>query len=197
MEEPEKHIKFILATTETHKVPDTIISRSQRYDFKNISIQDIKNRLIFIAKEENIDIDEDSLNYIAKTSAWWLRDAISLFEQLVVDNKIIYKNITYNLWLVEEELFEIFLDKLLKKDSSIVKDFDDLINSWKNIKLFFKELIFFIKDKMLVLISENKGVSDVLRVLDVLNETYSKTKNSMDENTSFLIGLVKIIDDSK
>jgi DNA polymerase-3 subunit gamma/tau len=68
LEEPPSFVKFILATTETHKVPDTIISRCQRYDMKSISITDIKNRLIFVASEEKIDIDKESLDYIAINS---------------------------------------------------------------------------------------------------------------------------------
>jgi DNA polymerase III subunit gamma/tau len=68
LEEPPSHVKFILATTETHKVPETIISRCQRYDFKRISAEDIKNRLLYIAKEESVNIDEKSLNYIVKNS---------------------------------------------------------------------------------------------------------------------------------
>jgi DNA polymerase-3 subunit gamma/tau len=68
LEEPPSHVKFILATTETHKVPDTIISRCQRYDFKRISANDITNRLNFIAQEEKVTIDEKSLNYIVQNS---------------------------------------------------------------------------------------------------------------------------------
>jgi DNA polymerase-3 subunit gamma/tau len=68
LEEPPSHVKFILATTETHKVPDTIISRCQRYDFKRISDVDIKTRLEFIALKEGIEVDEQSYNYIIKNS---------------------------------------------------------------------------------------------------------------------------------
>ncbi|MBT3729175.1 hypothetical protein HOB94_04150 [bacterium] len=69
LEEPPKHVKFILATTETHKVPETIISRCQRYDFKRISDTDINDRLLHIAKEEKIKTDEKSINYIVKHSS--------------------------------------------------------------------------------------------------------------------------------
>jgi DNA polymerase III subunit gamma/tau len=69
LEEPPKHVKFILATTETHKVPETIISRCQRYDFKRISDIDIKNRLKYIAESEEIKIDDKSIEYIIKNSS--------------------------------------------------------------------------------------------------------------------------------
>jgi len=68
LEEPPEHVKFILATTETHKVPETIISRCQRYDFKRINDIDLKNRLIYISSKENILVDDKSYNYIIKNS---------------------------------------------------------------------------------------------------------------------------------
>ena len=81
LEEPPKHVKFILATTEIHKIPDTIISRSQRYDFKRIKNDDIVERLHFIAQAEKIEVEESALELIAKLAKWGLRDAITLFEQ--------------------------------------------------------------------------------------------------------------------
>ena len=138
LEEPPAHVKFILATTETHKVPDTIISRCQRYDFKRISSTDISNRLKFIATEEQVSIDDKSLDYIVKNSWGWLRNAISLFEQLISDSEINYNNVVEKLWIVDEDILENFLNKLLKKDTSIIQDFDELVWDWKNIKLFFK-----------------------------------------------------------
>jgi len=66
LEEPPKHVKFILATTEIHKIPDTIISRSQRYDFKRIKNEDIIERLHFIAHEEKIQVEESALELIAR-----------------------------------------------------------------------------------------------------------------------------------
>jgi len=193
LEEPPVYVKFILATTETHKVPETIISRCQRYDFKNISETDLKSRLEFIASEENIKIDEKSLNYIVKNSAWGLRNAISTFEQLIINNQINYENLIENLWIVNEDKLENFLEKLINNDNSITDDFEELVSSWKNIKLFFKELIFYTKQKTIEKIKENKDISKYIQILDILDETYSKTKNSLDENTTLLIGILKII----
>ena len=133
LEEPPKHVKFILATTETHKVPETIISRCQRYDFKRIDNDSIRERLLFIAKSEDIKIDEDSLNYIISSSNWGLRNAISLFEQLIEDKKINYQKIVEKLWISSLEERQNFIEKLKNKDLSIIDDFDKIIDSWKNL----------------------------------------------------------------
>ena len=193
LEEPPSHVKFILATTETHKVPETIISRCQRYDFKRISAEDIKNRLLYIAKEESVNIDEKSLNYIVKNSGWGLRNAISLFEQLINDWEINYDQIVEKLWIVDDEILSNFLAKLLSQDTTIVTDFDELIDSGKNVKLFFKELIFYTKNKTLLELKNNSNISSYISLLEILDETYSKTKVSLDENTTFVIWILKIV----
>ena len=91
LEEPPKHVKFILATTEINKVPDTILSRCQRYDFKNFTDEEIQWRLEYIASLESIQVDEESYKYIVKRSEGGMRNAVSLFEQLISENKISFK----------------------------------------------------------------------------------------------------------
>lgn len=193
LEEPPKHVKFILATTETHKVPETIISRCQRYDFKRINNEDIKKRLLFIASSENIEIDEESLEYIISSSNWWLRNAISLFEQLIEDSKIIFTRITEKLWISSKQELENFISKLQNFDVSVIDDFENIVWSWKNIKLFFKEIIFKIKDKIIEEIKAGNDISALVKVFEILDETYTKTKNSLDENTTFLVWILKIV----
>ena len=112
---------------------------------------------------------------------------------MIVDGAIKYENIIDNLWIVWSEELENFLNKLLSKDKDIIKDFDFLIQEGKNIKLFFKEFIFFAKQRALLDITEWKEIDDIVYIMDVLDETYSKTKNSLDENTTFLIWLLKLL----
>lgn len=193
LEEPPKYLKFILATTETHKVPDTIISRCQRYDFKSISKEDIKNRLEFISKKEDIKIDKNSLNYIINNSWWALRNAINIFEQFIDNWEINYEKISSTLWLVKDEELKNFLDKLLKKDKKIIDNYEELIKNWKNIKLFSKELLFYIKDNIIKDLKEDKNIDNKLFIIDILDETISKMKNSIDENITFTIWILKII----
>lgn len=193
LEEPPNHVKFILATTETHKVPETIISRCQRFDFKKITDKDIENRLKFIAENENLEIDKNALSYIVKNSWGWLRNAISLFEQYIVDWKVVYENIKKNLWLVWEDIIKKFYELLLTWNNSVIWEFDKLIDTWINIKLFFKELFFYIKNDSIEKINKWVNINNELFILDNIDETFIKVKNSQDENTTFLISLLKIL----
>lgn len=193
LEEPPSHVKFILATTETHKVPETIISRCQRFDFKRISNTDIKERLEFIAKNENIQYDIESLEYIINNSWGWLRNAISLFEQYIINWEIKYENITKNLWLISQDEVKNFYNLLLEWNNNIVQEFDKLIDSWINIKLFFKDLFFVIKNDSIIKSSKWLNINLELFILEVLDELFIKVKNSYDENTTFLIWILKIL----
>lgn len=192
LEEPPKHVKFILATTETHKVPDTILSRCQRYDFKRISDNDIKNRLWFISTSEWISIDEDSLNYIVKNSWGWLRNAISLFEQLIDDNSISFESVKTKLGISDSWDIEKVFESLLIKDNNVIKNIEDIINKWINFKIFTKDLLFYAKTYICNNIgSENNHL--VLNIMDELNTAYINSKDSIDENTTLLIWYLKII----
>jgi DNA polymerase-3 subunit gamma/tau len=97
LEEPPRHVKFILATTEIHKVPDTILSRCQRYDFKNFSNSEIKGRLEYIADQEKVTVDNESYDYIVKNAEGGMRNAVSLFEQLISSGNISYAYIVETL----------------------------------------------------------------------------------------------------
>lgn len=193
LEEPPNHVKFILATTEIQKVPDTILSRCQRYDFKNITDQDIKSRLLYVAEKESIKIDEDSLWYIANNAQWWLRNALNLFEQLIIWNEIRYSDIINNLWITQWEKIDIFIDKLREKDTSLIDDFEDIISSWKNLRLFLKDLIYKLREKIIQEVKAWKQIHELLDILSLLDETYTKTKQSFDEEITFLTGILKII----
>jgi len=107
LEEPPPYVIFIFATTEIHKVPLTILSRCQRFDFRRISIEEIMDRLRFIAKEEKIVIDDDALLIIAKRGDGSMRDAQSIFDQVVsfCGTKIAAQEILSMLNIVDEEMF--------------------------------------------------------------------------------------------
>lgn len=192
LEEPPSHVKFILATTETHKVPDTIISRCQRYDFKSITSQDIQARLKFIAKKEWITIDQASLEYISRSSKWGLRNAISLFEQLVDDSEIVYDTVEQKLWLTDSDILEKIYSQMLEWDTHCITELHTLASEGKNISVFFTELLSYAKDQLL----ENLGADNLslrIYIVDILNDWVGQLKYSFDPEIPVIVMMTKII----
>lgn len=111
LEEPPEHVIFILATTELHKIPETIISRTQRFDFRKIAESDIKDRLKYVAEKEGIQAEDGAISLLAKLAKGGLRDALSLFEQYTVGSTLSLEFLEQNLSLIREEI----LDELFKK----------------------------------------------------------------------------------
>ena len=176
LEEPPEHVKFILATTEIHKVPETILSRCQRYDFRNHTDEDVKNRLEYIAKEEGVSVDDESYNYIVKSAGGGLRNAISLFEQLIVDNTISYEAIVATLWIASQDERESFMKKLLASDATALDDFTALISQGRNLKNFFIEILSDMQNLSIQNLQSGKDISLELRIMDILQDTLMKTK---------------------
>ena len=106
LEEPPEHIIFILATTEIHKVPDTILSRVLRFDLRKIAHTDVVTHLQMIADNEGIKAEPEALDVLARAAAGGMRDAISLFEQYVIAGKLTFETVKQHLHLVEEQLLD-------------------------------------------------------------------------------------------
>lgn len=115
LEEPPAYAKFILATTEKHKIPATIISRCQIFDFRRINKDDIAKHLEYIAQQENISYDIEALHLIAQKADGGLRDALSMFDQLVsfTSAQLSYKNIIENLNILDYEYYFTLVDNFL------------------------------------------------------------------------------------
>lgn len=123
LEEPPKHVIFILATTEAHKIPETIISRTQRYSFKLAALFEVKELLSDIAKKEEIDIDEDSLQLIAEHSEGSLRDSLSLLDQIRHSGiKINSDIVRQNLGLPSKELVTRLLQALKGEPADLINE---------------------------------------------------------------------------
>jgi DNA polymerase-3 subunit gamma/tau len=132
LEEPPKHAIFILATTEKHKIIPTILSRCQIFDFNRIQIEDIANHLAFIAKNENITADIDALQIIAQKADGALRDACSIFDQLVsfAGNTITYKAVIENLNILDYDYYFKVTDAILEENiSSALLVFNEILNN--------------------------------------------------------------------
>jgi len=132
LEEPPAYAKFILATTEKHKIIPTILSRCQIFDFKRISVADIANHLAYVAKSEGIEAEEEALHIIAQKVDGALRDALSTFDQIVSfsGNKITYKNVIENLNILDYEYYFKVTDALLLSDiSSLLLILDEVLQN--------------------------------------------------------------------
>lgn len=194
LEEPPSHVKFILATTEIQKIPETIISRTQRYDFKKITDQDIVDRLQHIAVSEWILAENKALELIARLSRWWLRDAISLFEQYSIWQKLKLDYLMDNLQLVWDEFLTNFLKNLLSKDLNKIKnDIDFLREKGIDVRNFIEEFSFFIRNTILENNIENS--SEYLKIFLLLDDIYSKIKFVPNTFLSFEISIYSYLVD--
>lgn len=144
LEEPPQHVKFIFATTESHKVPITILSRCQRFNFRRIPTPEIIKKLEEIVKTEKIKADKNALFWIAKTSDGGLRDAESLLDQLASfsDGKIKEEDALFLLGLASEDHYFEVVDLLAQKDAKgLFALISQLYDAGKDLALFAKELL--------------------------------------------------------
>ncbi len=216
LEEPPEHTIFIFATTDVHKVPLTIISRCQRYDFRRINLDAIKNQLLKISKKENIEVDDQSLTLIAKKADGALRDAQSLFDQVIAfgGTKIKAEIISQMLNLIDEELFFRVSDSLLSKNFNEAFDISKVLydNGWNYIDFMaglvehFRNILTVVlrKDTSLVESSEESkkkymeyedsfSEADILRILTYLNKAQDQIRLSQNQKLLTEIVLSHII----
>ncbi len=151
LEEPPKHVVFILATTEPHKVPETIISRVQRFDFRKIAREELLTKLRKIAKNEKLTIDDGSLELVVAGSGGSFRDAESLLSKIMAfsGDTITEKQTSSLLGIIPERTHEKFLASLLeKKSSSALEMISDLHESGANMEQFCIQFIAYARKKM-------------------------------------------------
>jgi len=153
LEEPPPHVKFIFATTDPNKVPTTIISRCQRYDFRRISLKVMVDALAQISKKEKFKVEEEALYAIAKAAQGSFRDALSVLDQVsaLSDNRIKSDDVYQMLGLVElDKMFELGEALATKDGERVFKVLDGLIASGKDIKQLVKDLIEHFRNLMVI-----------------------------------------------
>lgn len=152
LEEPPEHVIFILATTEPQKLPITIISRCQRFDFKKINVLDISKRLKYISQKEGIDIDDESIEEIAKLSEGAMRDAIGLLDQIssFADSKITVEDIYTIRGSVSNRVLIELIEKYIDNDaSSILSIVDDIYLSGKDFYRLSEDILVFYRNMLI------------------------------------------------
>ena len=216
LEEPPEHAIFIFATTDVHKVPLTIISRCQRFDFRRIELEAIKNQLLKIAKSDNINIDDQALTFIAKKADGALRDAQSLFDQVVsfggkeIDSVVVSTMLN----LIDESIYFQISDAILNKDFLEAFEISKVIydNGWNYIDFIsgviehFRNILTVVlkQDSTFVESSESTKKlyleyldtfteSDLLRILTYLSKVEFQLKASQNQKLLMEISLSHLI----
>ena len=180
LEEPPSHVKFILATTESHKIPDTIISRSQRYDFRKISESDIIGRLQFVAEQESIQADATALALVAKLARGGLRDALSLFEQYSIAGVLSYDFMMENLSLLGEDFLTTLVQDILTKNiESFTQAMDTLRARSIDPRRFAEELLGYVRTRALAL-ARTVEFAPLWFIFKTLSEAYPRLKEFPD-----------------
>ena len=216
LEEPPSYVIFILATTEPHKIPATILSRCQRFDFKRVSSKDIASRMSYICKKENIEAEEKALSLIARNSQGALRDALSILDQCMSfgNEKIEYNDVIELLGTVNiDELFELsqsIIDENTKKSLEILNEFiiwgkdirnliNDLIDHFRNLMVCkvskdLDEIISLPEESIerLKEQSQNVNINDLIRILNILSETQDSMKSSSNTRILAEVTIMKI-----
>ena len=179
LEEPPSHVIFILATTEPYKIPETILSRCQRYDFKKISENDIFKRIKYICKEEKIEIEDEAIELIAKVSDGGLRDSISLLDQLIAytEDKISISDVNDVYGVINKDeicnlLIQIF-DKNLNISFNIINILDE---NGKNLNKIVEQIIEFLKNTLIYLNDSNYFNSEDKKIYSKLVEVVQEQK---------------------
>jgi len=175
LEEPPSHVYFILATTEVHKIPETILSRCQRFDFKRISDRVIVDRLKFIAEQEKVEADLQALEAIAHIAQGGLRDAIGLMEQLITGNKLTYNHVCSILGLSGFASIEKLFGFLMQKDAkAALAEIHNLYVEGYDLTQFNKTFLEFLRKKMLQSVEDQKSgeTAWLVKLVNLIQQAY-------------------------
>ena len=215
LEEPPEHVKFILATTEPQKLPATILSRCQRFDFKRISNEDIIKRLEIVCKESNIEITKQALNIIASLSEGAMRDALSILERCVQDGEnnidedkikelVGIPKITY-IHSISEAIIEYNIDEAMDAITKVLDEGKDLNNLlWEIIK-YIKDILMVKTGQKLSIynetdfenlkkLSENVSKERAIRLISELSKLENDMKSSTQRLIIFQAGIIRLCD---
>lgn len=216
LEEPPAHVIFILATTEPYKLPNTILSRCQRFDFQSISISNISSRLELVAKEENVQIEPEAINQIAASAEGGMRDALSLFDQCIsysvnpvitLDDIInVSGNISYikiiellNACISNTETDAVLiLDGILKEGKEVPRIVNDIILFLRDVLLFKNNAV--LESKLMFDNAEFKALASnlpkgvIYQWLNILNDTLNQMRFSTQKRSFLELTILKMND---
>ena len=193
LEEPPSYVIFILATTEANKIPVTILSRCQRYDFRRITIDTIAARLSELMEKEGVDVEEKAIRYVAKAGDGSMRDALSLLDQCIafyLGQKLTYDKVLEVLGTVDTEIFSQMLRTILAGDvTGSIRTLETLLNRGKELGQFVTDFTWYLRNLLLV-----KSADETEELLDVSTENLKLLKEEstmVDDET--LIHYIRVL----
>lgn len=215
LEEPPANVVFILATTEPHKIPATIISRTQRFDFKRITAESILQRMIYILDQKNVDYDDKALKVIAKAAEGGMRDALSLLDQVISfgDNNVTLDNALLVTGSVTQESLFNYLKFVLSKDTTnALKEIQQIVEQGKDANRLIEDLINYCRDLLLYQqapemvsdgelgllddkfkeLSQQINVTQIYQIIDELNKQQENMRFSSHQSIYLEVLTVKL-----
>ena len=217
LEEPPHHAIFVLATTDPHKVPATILSRCQRFDFKKLNIEEITSRMKYIVKEEKINITDEALNEISLLADGGMRDALSLLDQVIAyseDNITLEDIHEINGTITSQEQLELIKDINNNNIEEIFKKIDKYNSNGKDFIKLTEELILFLRNIVVKLnapnyYEQNKKIelndpfinnlnnTKILKYISEFNNSINEMKNSNNPRIIFELIIIKLLDNKE
>lgn len=179
LEEPPSYVIFILATTEAHKIPITIASRCQRYDFRRITTETIAARLKELMEQEQVEVEERALTYVAKMGDGSMRDALSLLDQCIafhLGQKLTYDHVLEILGTADIEVFGDFYRKICCQDlAGLIRDLEGILLKGRELSQFIVDFIWYLRN--LLMLKSDPGMADML---DVSGEHLARMKEEAE-----------------
>jgi DNA polymerase-3 subunit gamma/tau len=215
LEEPPPHVMFILATTEPHRLPATIISRCQRFDFRRVSLEEQTARLTLICEQEGMEADQDALQYIARLSDGGMRDALSVLDQIssFTDGKVTYQQVMDMTGGIPSEQFAKLAASLLKGDvGHILQMIEGFMHEGKSADKCMENLLYYFRDLLMIKMvpdadkltdrvlnpesfrdmAESFTKEQLFQMIDTLNRYQSEMKYAVQPQTLFEVALLKL-----
>ena len=193
LEEPPEYVIFILATTEVHKIPITILSRCQRYDFHRITAATIKKQLSDLMEQEHVDTEDKALEYVARMADGSMRDALSLLDQCIafyLGEKLTYDNVLEVLGTVDIQVYSDLLDMILSQDINGVMDLlEDVARQGREWSQFITDFLWYLRN--LLLVGQGNAAEEALEVSTDQLKLLQEKAQQVEENT--LIRYIRIL----
>ena len=195
LEEPPSYVIFILATTEKHKIPVTILSRCQKYDFKRISIDTITSHLVHLMEKEGIPAEEKALRYIARAADGSMRDALSLLDQCIafyLNQTLTYDNVLEVLGTVDTAVFSQLLRNILAHDTiAVLHTVDQMITEGRELSQFLADFLWYLRN--LLIIKDQNGMEDSLDLSTESIAVLQEEASLIETNT--LLRFIRVLSD--